>query len=396
MKLNFLKAKYVALGLITAAISVSSCNKIPLAPVPIPQAADGPNTIGTLLNGPSYTFFKAAATKAGMIPTLSAANLRWTLFLPDDNAFIASGIPSVAIINNNAIFDTPTVKAIVNYHIIPQTIRSTSVPTTFPNFYYPTNFNPFPAVSPLLRLDNYPSRRANGFWVNNIPVIAPDIAVDNGVVHQIARLVAPPSRMLLQRIAADADMTYLYAAIIRADSGISSSSTSSLIWALSNFGPNLTVYAPTNLAFQQIMTGLIAQALIAQGVPPAVAAAQAASLASTPGVFSNPALYPFISAQTVRGVIVYHILGTRAFSVNMPSTATYVPTLLNSAVPQHPGVQIQASFLGPFVTAATVKGLANPSASNILVNPTPEPNGTSDQLYVNGILHKIDQVLRPQ
>ena len=36
------------------------------------------------------------------------------------------------------------------------------------------------------------------------------------------------------------------------------------------------------------------------------------------------------------------------------------------------------------------------SASNIAINPTPAPGGTSDQHYLNGVIHKIDQVLRPQ
>jgi len=46
------------------------------------------------------------------------------------------------------------------------------------------------------------------------------------------------------------------------------------------------------------------------------------------------------------------------------------------------------------VGAATVKGLANASASNVIINPLPA--GSSDQHYVNGVMHKIDQVLLPQ
>jgi phage tail sheath gpL-like len=113
-------------------------------------------------------------------------------------------------------------------------------------------------------------------------------------------------------------------------------------------------------------------------------------------VFNNPLLYPALTAQVVKGLVVYHILGTRAFSVNLPATATSVPTLLNSAIAAHPGVSVTATFTGPFVTGATVKGLGNPTASTILINPTPAPGGTSDQHYLNGVLHKINQVLRPQ
>ena len=280
---------------------------------------------------------------------------------------------------------------------MPQSITMASVPNTFPNFFYPTNLNPTSGSSfnPLVRLLTFPSTR-NGNWINNIPLTAVNATAANGIIHTAAAMPAPPSKVLAQRIFADADMTYLAAAINRADSGVAPTTSASLVWVLSNFGPNITVFAPTNLAFQQLLTAQITQALIAQGVPPATAAAQAAALASTPAVFSNPALYSVLTPTVVKGIVVYHLLGNRAFLNNFPTTATSYPTLLNSAVPSHPGVSLTCTFTGPFVTAATVKGIANPTASNILINPTPEPNGTSDQFFVNGTIHKIDQVLRPQ
>ena len=173
--------------------------------------------------------------------------------------------------------------------------------------------------------------------------------------------------------------------------------------ALSNPAANLTVFAPTDAAFQATLTGAITQALIGLGVPPATAAAQAAALASTPAVFSNPLLYSVLTAQTVKGIVVYHLLGNRAFTNNLPTTTTSYPTLLNGAIAAHPGLALKATFGGlpafPFVTAATVKGLGNATAANIVINATPlipDPNGTSDQHYINGTLHKIDQVLLPQ
>ncbi|MFN8246706.1 MAG: fasciclin domain-containing protein [Ferruginibacter sp.] len=164
-------------------------------------------------------------------------------------------------------------------------------------------------------------------------------------------------------------------------------------------GANFTVFAPTNAAFQTTLTGAIYQALVSLGVPPATALAQAQALASTPAVFSNPLLYGALTAQTVKGIVVYHVLGTRAFTNNLPTTQTFVPTLLNSAVPAHPGVGLQATFGVPFVTSATVKGVGNATAANIIINAsplTPDPAGTSDQHFLNGTIHKIDQVLLPQ
>ena len=80
-------------------------------------------------------------------------------------------------------------------------------------------------------------------------------------------------------------------------------------------------------------------------------------------------------------------------------TETAVKTLLNSGIAVHPGVIVKATFVSPFpgvsvVAAATVKGAANSTASNILISSTPP--FTSDIHQINGVIHKIDQVLLPQ
>jgi uncharacterized surface protein with fasciclin (FAS1) repeats len=171
---------------------------------------------------------------------------------------------------------------------------------------------------------------------------------------------------------------------------------------LSTFGPDFTVFAPVDTAFQKTLTGLIVQGLIAQGLPIQVALPLATQLASTPNVFNNPALASALSPTNVKGILVYHVLGKRAYTNNFPTTETAVPTLLNSGLPSHPGLKIKSTFTSPnpFVTAATVKDVYNNSpAANIILNAsplTPDPIGTSDQNFVNGVLHKIDKVLLPQ
>ncbi|MEO6230795.1 MAG: fasciclin domain-containing protein [Ferruginibacter sp.] len=387
-----------------------ACNKAPLPAVPLtqPTASTAP-TLAKLLDDPQFSILKAAVTKAGLLPTLSVPTLKFTLFAPDDNAFIASGIPSVAAVNT---FPAATLNSIISYHVIPQIIASSSIPVSFPNFEYPTILNPTgisttPGYNPLVRLTTYPSRRANGAWVNNIPIIATDIQASNGVLHKVAALVAPPSAYLWDIINASPDLTFFKAAIQRADSGVAVAGR--LQTALGSFGTNLTVLAPTDAAVQQfavftITTALvpvITQQLILGGYTraqaavqaPILAQQQAAALAASPTVFSNPLLYGPLPAQTVRGLIVYHFLGTtipgiRIFTVNLSTAPTQIKTLLNQAVPPHPGVTVQATFTGPFVTAATAKGLANPTAANFIL--------PADINAVNGVMHKIDQVLVPQ
>ena len=405
IKIHFLLA-------ISAMMFLSSCIKeLEQFPVPATVAPSGlalGQQIATIANDSLY--YKLIV-KSGLLTTINNTSNIFTMFVPDNPAMrsfinaISGGATVgytdaqyVAFINSAAV-SASTAGSLVSYNMMPQAITMASVPNTFPNWFYPTNLNPTtgtPGFNPLVRLTTSPSTR-NGNWVNNIPLSAVNTIVANGVIHTAAAMPAPPSRVLWQRIATDADMTYFAAAVQRADSGVAPTSSASLVWVLSNFGPNIDVFVPTNAAFQATLTGAIYQGLVAMGFPPGAATlATATAMASTPGVFSNPLLYSVLTAQTVKGIIVYHMMDKRAFTNNFPTTATSYPTLLNTAVPTHPGVSLVCTFTGPTVTAASVKGVANATASNLILNPTPEPYGTSDQHYINGTLHKINQVLLPQ
>lgn len=386
MKYITKRIKIHALLALSAMVILSSCIKdLEKFPAPVVVQATTP-TLANLLDAPDMTIFKAAVTRAGLMSTLANANLRYTVFGPNDAAMTSSGLPLAVV---NAIPLTSLVP-LVQYHIIPQTITSASIPNTFPNFQYPTIFNPAPALSALLRLTTFPSTR-NGAWVNNIPITAVDIKAVNGVMHKVALVTAPPSRYLWDRINTDPDLTYLKAAIQRADSGTVAAST--LQAGLQNIGANLTIFAPNNAAFQTLIFGLVYQQVFA-----ATGNAALATAIANGAVAAGPAFLATnnVSTLLVKGIVVYHILGSRAFTNNLPTTATSYPTLLNGAIISHPGISLRVTFTGPFVSAATCKGVANATTSNVLINPTPDPGGSSDQHYLNGTIHKIDQVMLPQ
>lgn len=383
---------------LTAALVISlftSCNKDLPDAVPIVQPPPTGSSIATILADPNYSILKAAITRANLTSLLSDSTKVFTFFAPDNAAMQFSGIPSAAAIN---LFRPGQLDTLIKYHLIGgQKYTSANISNSFPNLYLQSSFiiaPPSTALPPGLRMPVFPAKNGAQLFVNNIPITQADIPASNGVIHKVAAVLMPPSQFLWDRINTDPNLTYLKAAIQRADSGTAAAST--LQAALQNPAANLTIFAPTNAAFQTILTGQITLALIAQGMDPGTASATATALASSPTVFQNPALYSVLTAQVVKGIVVYHILGKRAFSVNLPTTATYVPTLLNTAIPAHPGVQLTATFGLTGVTAATVKGVGNGTASNILINPTPAPGGTSDQHYINGTIHEIDQVLLPQ
>lgn len=395
----------------SAIIILSACNKkVEQFPEAVPVAPAGIPLGETIAANASYSLFYNLITRADMVAAINNKAAAFTIFAADNTAMkiFINAISGGAVPVNapDAVFSgfistnipVATAAAIISYNVVPQALPTTSIPSAFPNLQYPTIFNPAPAVSAFLRLTTFPSTN-NGAWINNIPLAGADIVAANGVIHPSAFLVTPPQRFLWDRISTDPGLTYFKAALLRADSGVAATSSSSLVGALNNIGANLTVFAPTDSAFRAVLTGAIYRGLLGLGLPDFLAQAQATALASTPDVFNNSLLFGILTPQTVKGILVYQILGTRVFTNNFPTVYSYIPTLLNSAIPLHPGIGIRAVFGAPFVTSATVRGDGNATASNIIINPSPlipDPLGTSDQQYLNGVLHKIDQVLLPQ
>lgn len=426
-KLSYMKFQSkISLLAITALAAVAvSCNKELPDPEPIVQPEPTGNTIMQALDDANFTYLKAAVTRAnsfnsttGKITTLlSDKNAVYTFFAPDDNAFKASlaalGLPAdIASIN---FFRPGQLDTIIKYHLIGgEKFGSSRINPVIPNLnlYLQSSLvlaAPSASLPPGYRMPIFMGKQGNFLFANNIPVTQPDITAANGVIHKTAFALLPPSTILWQRIATDPELTYLLAAVQKADQGDPAKTFES---ALKNTAANLTVFAPTNTAFQQLLTAQITMALIpivtqqligggmdpadAAAAAPGIAQATATAKASTPAVFTDPDLAPVLTPTLVGGIIAYHVLGNRAFSVNLPTAMTSLPTLLNSFVPGHPGVAIAATLTPAGVTAAVVKGAANATASNVQINPTPAPGGSSDQHYINGVLHKIDQVLLPQ
>lgn len=354
------------------AVLLQACNKEyeDVDPTPPPVGGGRPSptgsvTLNELINtDTSFSFLKAAVAKAGLGAVLSNADSRLTLFAPDNAAFRRSfqamGLPPVVQVIDQ--MDAETVRSIVSYHLAPEYLPAESIPAVFPNLQYPTFLNPAPQLSPLLRLTIFPTRNVNGAYVNNIPITAANTAASNGVLHRVAALVAPPSQSIYEIITADTALSFLVAALNRADSGRTSIAEGSLIEAAKSIGANLTLFAPTNDAFRQLLR--------AMGLPP------------------SPAVFAAMPVTTVRGLAAYHLLGVRAFSVDFPPTLFTVPTLLNSGIPAHPGLQVRVQLTGPFVTSFQVTGAANGGVAATVV--------AQDRHATNGVVHKINRVLLPQ
>jgi uncharacterized surface protein with fasciclin (FAS1) repeats len=351
-------------------ITLASCNKDVPAPVPIEYPAGSGSSIGEILtNNPNYSLLKTAVTRVGLLDALSNKSSVYTLFAPNNAAFGRIGITSDAQINGLPL---TTLVPLIQYHVIGQKLVSTAIPDSFPNAQLPTLFIlPAPNTNPLVRMSTFPSRRGANAFVNNIPVTAADIQAANGVIHDVFVPVFPPTRVLADTLSRDTTFSYLMRAIVKADSILPAGSK--FVELLANPVLNYTVFAPTNNAFRALLGAL--------GLPTDITSINR------------------LPTTTVLGVVAYHIhikdntrptsgsvspfTGSRAFSVNLPTTPTAINTWLKVILAPNPAPPLVVNATPP----ASVKGFANATASNIIA---------VDRNCVNGVFHVIDQVLRPQ
>ena len=387
---------------------VASCNKkLPDAtPIVYDSVNSSATSIGELIStDTSYSFFAAAAQKIGQLQQLSDSGTEFTVFLPDNNAFRASGIPSIDSVNS---LPALSLVGIVEYAIIPgRQFLSNEITSAFPNEQLPTSITVanLPGTPLPLKLTTFPSV-TNGFYDNNIPIVKPDIKMKNGVIHLVAAIVAPPFQLLKQSIYNNPDLSYFKAAVARADSG--QTGLNRIDSLLGYAVTNMTVLVPDNQAFQTLLFGTIYGSLLQQGFDQATASQTATSLSSSPDVFSNPLLFSSLPASTVRGILVYHFLASpnpntdayepniRAFSNNFSSTPAFYKTLINSAVAAHPGIMAQATFSAPFVSNLQFTGLGTFPPGGAPYSSAPANATSLDNHAVNGVYYVIDKVLLPQ
>jgi uncharacterized surface protein with fasciclin (FAS1) repeats len=344
-----------------AVVLLASCNKDFPAAIPIPPPpATGTQTMTQILAAnPNYTFLVAAITRAGSGLSFNPSDPTTvlTLFAPDNTAFIASGIPSIAVIN---ALPAAQVAAIVNYHVIPGIIiRQENISTTFPNMYMQSTLvlsaaPPFPYRMPI-----FPSRRTNGAWVNNTPLSAQvSTMAINGVINSVSKMLTPPDKVIAQIAAADPNLTYLMAALARADAGPPPTAPK-LIPILSNAAANLTVFAPTNQAFQNVLAAL--------GLP------------------TDISTINLLPTEQVWGIVAFHVLGARAFAINLATGNSSTASIMG--VPQQFKVALpMVEVRGPGNIAPTPGGPVNYYGKVT----------TADVQAVNGVVHIVDAVLLPQ
>lgn len=279
------------------------------------EPASPAGTVVGVASDNGYTTLVGAVGTAGLTATLNGTG-PFTLFAPSNAAFAAITVPS----------DPTALGNILKYHVISGKILAASLPASY-----------VPGVVTVSGDSVYVKKFASGnAYVNGIKIEKADLNASNGVVHGIGTVLLPPAATVVAIAQSDTSFKLLVQAVVKCN----------LATALSSPG-SLTVFAPTNAAFR------------AAGFD-STAIANASS--STVATLSN--------------VLLYHVVGVRAFSADLAEGLTTAPTL-------YTGKSLTFSVTG----GAKVTGSGNGgNASNIT---------RVNLMAKNGVVHVIDRVLLP-
>ncbi|WP_194775480.1 fasciclin domain-containing protein [Pararhodonellum marinum] len=288
----------------------------PAAPDPDPED----NTLVDVLEENGFNTLLAAATAAGLAETLNDGG-PFTIFAPTDAAFTAF------LEDNNLtaeeILASPMLADILSYHVVAGEVPSSAVEAGSVTNLTDNPF--FVSVDP-----------DGGIFINgNAQITAVDLMADNGIIHTIDYVITSPTQSIAEIAVGfttgdEPQFTQLVAALTRAG----------LVDAVSGgFEDNLTVFAPTDAAFEALY-----EALEVDGVDD-------------------------IPLELLTDVLLYHVVPARAFSQDLREGAE-LPTLLEDQILTVNLADLEINESG------LIPGLLNVHATN-------------------GVIHVIDSVLLP-
>lgn len=274
----------------------------------------------------NFTTLETAVIKADLQATLKGTG-PFTVFAPDDAAFTASGITAAALNTLTAA----QVKNILLYHTIGSKIMAADVPA-----------GPNAKVNTASGDSVFVTKNSNGVYINGIKVNAADVSADNGVIHVIGKVLLPPAGNIVETAVASG-LDSLVKAVTRATTAPGGDPT--LAGTLSS--ARLTVFAPTNAAFTQLLSALSLNKI------------------------------DDIPVATLLAVLRYHVVASRAFSSDLSNGNLVMLAGGNTTINLTNG-----TGGGPTITGNGNGGnKSNITATNIVCR--------------NGVVHLIDRVLIP-
>lgn len=271
-------------------------------------------------NNPSFSMLKAAVVRTGLDEVL-ASDAEFTVFAPNNDAFGAAGL------SNDDVENLPvqTLKDILLYHTVTSMVIAADVPA-----------GPNAAVETANGNSIYLTNNDQGVFVNGVMVNQADIEASNGVIHVIGNVLMPPVGNIVETAQGNDDLSFLVAAVLRSSEGEVN------VAAVLSGDNALTVFAPTNEAFQNAGFETIADIEIAD-------------------------------PDDLAAILTYHVTSGWVFSSDL---------IDNQEVPM---LNEETTTIG-LSGMPTVMGMNNDEASNIVI---------TNIVTTNGIVHVIDRVLLP-
>ncbi|WP_338792367.1 fasciclin domain-containing protein [Bernardetia sp. MNP-M8] len=302
-----------------------------LVPSDFTLEPETPSIVGIATGNPDFSILVEALQKADLVSTLDGTTA-YTVFAPTNAAFEALftelGVDGIADI------DVATLTPILLYHVANGTLTSSQINA---------------GTLATLNTDASIEVTVDGSTITlneDTQVTQADISASNGVVHVINKVLVPPTEetnTIADIVTADTNFSILLQALQAAN----------LTSAVANADANLTVFAPTNAAFEAFI-------------------AANADINSTEDLLNSPNL---------SNILLYHVLGTKQMAADLSQSPFYVSTLS------------PATFEGR--TDETVSLLVD-GTDGVKLNGTQNISVTqADMDADNGVIHVIDNVLMP-
>jgi uncharacterized surface protein with fasciclin (FAS1) repeats len=262
-----------------------------------------------------FSTLATAVIAAELLPVLTNPFAELTVFAPTNDAF-DDAVAALGI-SINDLLASPDLADILTYHVLGAEVLSSAI-------------NNGDIVSPVSTTNTLKLTvtAANEVFVNQAQVTAADVAADNGVVHVLDAVVLPVETVV--DVALDGGFSTLATAVIAAE----------LLPVLTNPFAELTVFAPTNDAFDDAVAAL--------------------------GISINDLL----ASPDLADILTYHVLGAE---------------VLSSAINN-------GDIVSPVSTTNTLK-LTVTAANEVFVNQAQVT--AADVAADNGVVHVLDAVVLP-
>jgi uncharacterized surface protein with fasciclin (FAS1) repeats len=320
-----LRQKYLVLLLLPLFALTTAC-----------EDDDDPRTsiVDVAKNNTNFSLLVTAITNVSTNTTTNVAALlsgptatKYTVFAPTNAAFEAAGYNQAFLSNAT---NAQAILRILTYHVLNGETKAAAVPTARTG-----------VATLLTGYQLFVKRDGSNVFANSVQVATADVQADNGVIHGIGTVLAPPATTLATIVSAaqnTASLSRLLAVIQYVDANTTPSAN--LATTLSGTGP-FTVFAPVNDAFNFVDT-------------------------NTNGTIETGELAA-VGATALAGILRRHVVASPRLAADLGTTQTS----LNG------NITIGLSGSNVTVTNGTT---ATVTAANVLTG--------------NGVVHLIDNVLR--